>query len=56
MIDSRPSSAVGIFDAASSKLAVLESFLPTGTSQYGPPTCQYYNWLKRRGRDRIFSN
>ena len=25
------------------KLAVLESFLPNGTSQYGPPVCHYIN-------------
>jgi len=30
---------MGILVLASSKLALLESFLPRGTSQYGPPAC-----------------
>jgi len=38
MIETRLSSGVGRLVLASSKLAVTESFLPTGTSQYGPPT------------------
>jgi hypothetical protein len=38
MIETRLSSEVGRLVLASSKLAVTESFLPTGTSQYGPPT------------------
>jgi len=36
--ETKLSSGVGRLVLASSKLAVTESFLPTGTSQYGPPT------------------
>uniref|UniRef100_A0A7C9DZ56 Uncharacterized protein n=1 Tax=Opuntia streptacantha TaxID=393608 RepID=A0A7C9DZ56_OPUST len=38
MMERRPSSAPGRFAFASTKFAVRASFLPKGTSQYGPPT------------------
>jgi len=46
MIERRLSSGVGRLVLARSKFAVTESFLPTGTSQYGPPT---YNRSEKTG-------
>lgn len=51
IIEISPSSAVGRFVSVKAYPALLESFLPNGTSQYGPPTCdQHTHYLYTNNR------